>query len=98
MRFFSNFVGQRNEKSSAIRSTNPNSFISIQSPSSCVKSGNKFYLISCLHFFLNVVLSTILLALLFLENDEHSANELKFATRFPFEQCVLGSFSFKQSS
>ena len=98
MRFFSNFVGQRNEKSSAIRSTNPNSFISIQSPSSCVKSGNKFYLINCLHFFLNVVLSTILLALLFLENDEHSANELKFATRFPFEQCVLGSFSFKQLS
>ena len=71
MMFFFYFVGQTNEESSAIRSTNPNSFISIQSPSSCVKSSNKFCLINCLHFFLNVFLSTILLALLFLENDMH---------------------------
>ena len=71
MIFFFYLVGQTNEESSVIRSTNPNSFISIQSPSSCVKSSNKFYLINCLHFFLNVFLSTILLALLFLENDMH---------------------------
>lgn len=71
MILFFDFVGQTNEGSSVIRSTNPNSFISIQSPSSCVKSSNKFYLINCLQFFVNVFLSTILLALLFLENDMH---------------------------
>ena len=82
--FFFDFVGQRNEESSVITSTNPNSFISIQSPSSCVKSSNKFYLINCLHFFLNVFLSTILLALLFLENDKHNTNELDFVNKVSF--------------
>ena len=53
-------------------------------PSSWVKSGNRFYLINCLHFFFNVFLSTILLALLFLENDKHNTNELKFVNKVSF--------------
>ena len=52
--------------------------------SSCVKYSNNFYLINCLHFFLNVFLSTILLVLLFLENDKHNTNELKFVNKGSF--------------